>query len=358
MKKTLIAAALCSMAAGAMAANVTLYGVVDEAAYYTNTKQAGVSDSKLVMQSGLNGASRWGIKGSEDLGNGYSVGFILEDGIAADTGVEGGNFDRYSVLQVGTPYGAFQFGRMGVVTGGTSGGVMTANMGATGTSFKAAGTEALMVCENARFDNGIEYKTPSMAGFQITLQYSLGVGTEGGNAHNSDTFFAAAVEYKNGPFAAGVGYDRLKPAYRQDELNTNCPQTVLGYANYDFGVAKVYFGGQYNQHKSVAPGVTYSGLGAAAKGTAGRSDWNSYVVTVGAGIPLAGGQLMPNFGYFKAEDKAFAAADIKGFNFGLTYTYNLSKRTCVYGTAAYLQAKQDGTKNRLTSAGLGLKHTF
>lgn len=41
------------------------------------------------MKSGTRSGSRWGIKGVEDLGNGYSVGFILEQGFNSDDGSVG-----------------------------------------------------------------------------------------------------------------------------------------------------------------------------------------------------------------------------------------------------------------------------
>jgi len=359
MKKTLIvAAALSAMAASTMAAGVTLYGVVDQGLFFKNVKNGytGETTRTFTMESGLCGASRFGFKGTEDLGNGYSAGFILESGIKADDGSYSGSlFNRLSVLQVGTPFGAFQIGRMGTVTGGTSGGVMTDGMGATGTSFKAAGTEALMVTTMARFNNGVEYKSPKMAGFQATVQYSLGTDTDNGNLKNSKTFFGGAIQYTNGSFAAAAGYDRTKPAYHgTDGKNENNQETVLGYASYDFGVAKMYLGAQYNRHK-LAPGNGYTLLGA---GKYDDGDYNSYVFHVAAGIPCAGGTLMPQVGYFKANDKSGDDNDIKGFNVGLTYKYSLSKRTTVYGTAAYQESKDDFEKVKYTQVGVGLRHNF
>ena len=60
------------------ASNITLYGDVDTSAVLTH--DGGASDSKNVidMQSGFLNGSRWGIKGVEELGNGYAVGSILE----------------------------------------------------------------------------------------------------------------------------------------------------------------------------------------------------------------------------------------------------------------------------------------
>ena len=72
MKKTLAALAVLGAFAGsAAAADVQLYGVVDEGFIYTNTKVTDEkSDNQFQLGSGLNLGSRWGLKGTEDLGNG------------------------------------------------------------------------------------------------------------------------------------------------------------------------------------------------------------------------------------------------------------------------------------------------
>ena len=375
MKKTLIAvAALSAMAASAMAANVTAYGTADLGLLFQNTKTSGYTGTdakkngtvrKTTMESGLNSASKFGLKGEEDLGS-YKVGFNYEGAISADTG-KSTLFERLAVLKVTGAFGALQAGRMGAITGGTNGGVMTAGMAGTGTSFKAGGAEALMITETSRINNGIQYKTPSFAGFTAAVQYSLGT-TDNGNLHNSDTFGAVTLQYSNSGLNIGVGFDQTKPANRKSLRNTHQPRTILGYVNYDFGVATAYLGYQYNEHKFVAPGSTYTGLGikvAEVTNTenpaknAERSDYTSNVVTVAAKIPVAGGNLFPQVGYFKAEDKANTSNDdIKGFNVAATYTYALSKRTTLWGSAAYVQAKQDNVKGKYTSAMAGMTHQF
>ena len=375
MKKTLIAvAALSAMAASAMAANVTAYGTADLGLLFQNTKTSGYTGTdakkngtvrKTTMESGLNSASKFGLKGEEDLGS-YKVGFNYEGAISADTG-KSTLFERLAVLKVTGAFGALQAGRMGAITGGTNGGVMTAGMAGTGTSFKAGGAEALMITETSRINNGIQYKTPSFAGFTAAVQYSLGT-TDNGNLHNSDTFGAVTLQYSNSGLNIGVGFDQTKPANRKSLRNTHQPRTILGYVNYDFGVATAYLGYQYNEHKFVAPGSTYTGLGIKvaevtdtenpAKNAEG-SDYTSNVVTVAAKIPVAGGNLFPQVGYFKAEDKANTSNDdIKGFNVAATYTYALSKRTTLWGSAAYVQAKQDNVKGKYTSAMAGMTHQF
>ena len=89
MKKTLAAVAVLGAFAGsALAADVQLYGIVDTGVGYTHTDADGLLDNgvdqskdSFSMKSGQASGSRFGFKGTEDLGNGLTVGFILEDGI-------------------------------------------------------------------------------------------------------------------------------------------------------------------------------------------------------------------------------------------------------------------------------------
>ena len=112
MKKTLIAAAVMATSGIAFAAsNVTLYGVIEEGVLLEKAKHA---DTTVQLRSGFDQGGRWGIKGVEDLGNGYSVGFILEQGFTADDGnvANSGNgttsgFTREAFMYVNGDFGKF-----------------------------------------------------------------------------------------------------------------------------------------------------------------------------------------------------------------------------------------------------------
>ena len=123
MKKTLIAAAVMATSGIAFAAsNVTLYGVIEEGVLLEKAKHA---DTTVQLRSGFDQGSRWGIKGVEDLGNGYSVGFILEQGFSADDGnvANAGNgttsgFTREAFMYVNGDFGKFGAGRTGTLASG------------------------------------------------------------------------------------------------------------------------------------------------------------------------------------------------------------------------------------------------
>lgn len=134
MKKQLLAVAVASaFASTAFAANVEVYGTVDTGLVYNNTSFGGTTtakdSNKFSMDSGVLGGTKFGLKGSEDLGDGYSVSFQLENGFDSDTGamnqsmtVDGKTtnrmFGREARLSLNTPYGTASFGRMGALTSG------------------------------------------------------------------------------------------------------------------------------------------------------------------------------------------------------------------------------------------------
>ena len=96
MKKSFVALAVLGAFAGtSMAAEVTMYGVVDTGLLYQHGEASASIDGigsasaevdSFSMEPGTNSASRFGIRGTEDLGNGMTVGFKLENGFESGTG--------------------------------------------------------------------------------------------------------------------------------------------------------------------------------------------------------------------------------------------------------------------------------
>ena len=82
MRKTLVAvaAALAFGSLSAHAGDIQMYGLIDVGLSYVHSDadQPGVdSVDKFTMENASEFGSRWGIRGTEDLGNGYKVGFVL-----------------------------------------------------------------------------------------------------------------------------------------------------------------------------------------------------------------------------------------------------------------------------------------
>jgi predicted porin len=83
MRKSLVAVALALAFPTAFAqSNVTLYGILDVGVERLDV--GGVSGTRLM--SGISQGSRWGIRGTEALGGGYSAIFTLESRFSIETG--------------------------------------------------------------------------------------------------------------------------------------------------------------------------------------------------------------------------------------------------------------------------------
>jgi predicted porin len=92
MKKSLIAFAIFGAFAASASAqsSVTLYGIVDAGVAHKTSQTASGGTGSL--ESGQLLTSRWGIKGSEDLGDGMKAVFNLESTLFNDTGASGVGF--------------------------------------------------------------------------------------------------------------------------------------------------------------------------------------------------------------------------------------------------------------------------
>lgn len=354
-KKTLAAAAILGAFAGsAFAADVTLYGKIDYGFGFTSTSIDGQDDvNSFQLKSGQNSGSRFGLKGTEDLGNGIKVGFSLENGFAADDGQmdNGGRlFGRESLLFIQGAFGEVSFGRMGqLMSGNGRYGIFTSNIAALGTGWgDIQGIKQVSATGYARMDNMVTYKTPSFAGLNLFAQYSFQndsgeEGTEG--KANVNRYYGIGAQYKNGPFQAvaivdSTNYDSSKAAakhYEDDSLNV-----ALG-GSYDFGVVKTYLAGVYGENATGWGSLTDLKFTAAAATPNGyTATVDGYGVMAGVDVPAFGGTAKFNVGYGEAEQSEVAAGvdkpEFKTYTVGAGYTYNLSKRTMLYTAADYVKA--------------------
>lgn len=111
--------ALLALGAGSVPAvaqtsgGVTLYGLLDTTIRYSTNEDA-AGHSRTQMTDGVLTGSRWGIRGTEDIGGGNKAWFILESGFSPDTGTsqQGGRlFGRTAVVGFDGPYGKLALGR-------------------------------------------------------------------------------------------------------------------------------------------------------------------------------------------------------------------------------------------------------
>lgn len=382
-KKTLAAVAVLGAFAGtAMAANVTLYGVVDEAVAYQYAKADGQSKSDQVgLISGGQSGSRWGLKGTEELGNGLTVGFQLESGFGADDGTLGQSFKndkeekynrifgRQATVYVDGAFGQLGFGRVGTLDSGLGSYSFIYNYVALGTGWGAnAGSKSLWNFGYAdRADNTVTYVSPNFAGVKLYAQYSFAVkGAESEHTAQNNRYAGLGAKYDLGAFSTGlvldtylkrnVSWDKAAEKYKHADVNDQ--YKVSWGASYDFGVAKVMGMVQYGKHMDKI--VTAFGDDDAFDG-----DIEGYNASLGVSAPVMGGTALAQVNYIHGKDKAAAEGDsdkLDGYGIGGGYSYPLSKRTSIYGYAGYGEFKtkggDDNGKLKAAEAGVGLTHKF
>lgn len=176
MKKSLLALAVIGAFAGAANAqsSVTLYGVVDEYLERDSTGQTSGSDiTNTQLSSGGLSGSRFGLRGSEDLGGGNSAIFTLESGFSADTGrsAQGGRlFGRQGFAGFAGGWGQLTAGRQYAPIFYTQ-----ADSDADGFSnFSQPAHLANINGNTLRQDNQIRYTTAALGTFKGMLSFAPG----------------------------------------------------------------------------------------------------------------------------------------------------------------------------------------
>lgn len=301
MKKSLIALAAVAFAGAAVAqSSVTLYGIAD---MWVGKAEGG----KVQVGSGGVNQSRWGLKGSEDLGGGLKAVFTFESGFnLANGAITGPLFGRQANV-------GFE-GGFGTVKLGQNWNALDDIFGAANSGFDSA-LSANGVWRNSYTGAAaaqIYYATPEMGGLSGAFSTQLK-----GNTPNRITAFHA--KYAAGPVYAGLGYE--------DDKATKQKGTLIN-GSFDLGAAKLL--GSYYTTK-----VT---------GVSGKI--NSY--QLGADVPM-GAALTLSVGY--ASSKATGGKSASGV--GLAAAYNLSKRTMLYGG---LRAANDVAGNDFWA--VGVNHKF
>jgi len=391
MKKTLLAAALLAGFAGAASAqsSVTLYGVVD-IGVLSQTIKTGDNDpggnetsNQTGMASGQQAGSRWGLKGVEDLGNGLSANFVYESSVTANTGASSG-FTRQSTLGLASKsWGSFDLGRR--TTPGT---VAFSGIDPFGSGFGTAALDSSMGMVFSRNSNMLMYTSPNFNGFSGAIGYSFDFGGTTYNAPTSATYsnttdliakygsttkaraLGLGLRYAKGPLLIAGTYDTfIAPAWKTGnsvtQQNTdNLTQWNLGLT-YDLKVVKLH--GAYGQNiHGIAEGTntlnnfnsggdTNSEGGFLFSSGARTSSWMLGVsAPVGAsGKVFASWQQMAPGGTFK--DSAKTTTQNVG---SIGYTYNLSKRTNLYGYYSYMSNISMLTGSQSNSLGVGVRHLF
>ena len=322
MKKSLLALSVAAAAMGAQAADVQVYGLLDTSLSFVSS-DADIAGHDRVnsfsMENAKEFGSRFGLKGSEDLGNGYKVAFVLESGIKSDDGSldQGGKlFGREAHVDLVGPFGKLSAGLMPVF-GSTLGadGLFRAIDPLFANYTKAFGSGHVTASSWTRVDNALSYVTPTVAGFTGYAMYSFkndsSKGGVEGHGGESDRYASLAARYKAGALEAVLVADTtMYGTYRTDTAaSKDDGWTVTFGGNYTFdGGVKVlaftqFFGDQELKARPRA-GVGFDGINAVA-GDYGFVD--GYGVSPGARRCCQGQHRLPRHG--KQDRRRLQARD-------------------------------------------------
>ena len=423
MKKSLLAlAALSAFASVAHAqSSVTLYGIIDEAAVYESSQKTGgantvaspnVGGKKIALDSlsGLNG-SRWGLKGTEDLGGGLKAVFQLENGANINTGGfgQGGlEFGRQAYVGLSSTH-------LGTVTAGRQYDAVVDFIGPMifadqiGSAYSALPGDVDNANNGQRINNTIKYTSPNFNGLTFEGLYSLG-GVAGEITRNS--VYSGAVGYANGPFALAAAIlhvDQPNVSYFSNSaigansigtaassvtttsnpmyggyVNANSFQSAAAGGTYALGPAN--FGLIYSNVKFSGLGSSLSAISAAAGIPAGNGVGEAVFNSLEANFTWHWTPALQTGGaysYTKGTNVQFTGLTSNGTHnsdgvhynqFSLSTDYALSKRTDVYvlgvyqiasgvdstgtGATAAINTLSGSTNNHEGVVRVGLRHKF
>ncbi|WP_038207736.1 porin [Xenophilus azovorans] len=425
-------AALAALAAAGVASaqsSVTLFGVVDAGISSYSNKSQLVTDPFVLatdplayifqadsakkswtgMTVGNESSARLGFRGVEDLGGGLAASFWLESSIRNDDASYALNFNRRATVSLSGAFGEIRLGRdykptfsnnsvfdpFGTVGVGTNL-IQKAAGAAPLTASNLVGSDWAFESDNVRASNSVGYFLPRNLGgfygnvmyaFHEKAKYSDGTFTPANGDTRSGRYWGGRFGYANGPLDVAVAYGEQNV---ESDYYDGFDRTVKTFnvgASYDFGVLKLV--GEYARVKSDGEYTNVSPFESLAV-TNGRLNGYHIGLTapVGAGVIKASyGRvtLKPSVHYYglaplpSLKDywaQAFGnQGNPKADQIAVGYVHNLSKRTALYGTVAYIKNKNgadysvggiargnwiSGDYRPKTSIGydLGIRHAF
>ena len=355
MKRIAIPALSLTLLGAAVAAHaqssVTLYGLIDDSIQFAHNANTNNQNFVGMVAGNLQG-SRWGVKGSEDVGGGLKVIFQLENGFNPNTGSLGqGNreFGRQAFVGLSSD----QFGT--VTIGRQYDPVVDMVQNYTGENYLGSHFATPGDVDNndnsSRTNNAVKFTSKTYAGLQFEALYAFG-GVAGSTGAGQT--WSGAASYTNGGFGAAAGYILM------DNASTLAGRTSGGVVGWGAGATS---DGTFDS--------TINSAFASAKSIGIASVAAQYVVgPITGGIRYSNAQYKPDgFSTFTSTERfnvgaAFANYQLTpaallslGYAFthgsgdgpSATYNqislggdYNLSKRTDIYLVSAYQKASGKG----------------
>lgn len=347
IKQISAAALLACMAcaASAQSSNVTLYGNIDQ---YFNYMKSSSGTSFKSLEDGQYLRSRFGVRGTEELGGGTAVKFQMEGGFSTDNGTQADTarfWDRQAwvgLSQAG--YGEVRVGRQN--------GAIFARGGSIDYTSRTLGSIVNVFGTPSRYDNDLSYYSPRIGGVMFEGHVALPETAIG----NRPKVLQWAVDYANDQMRAGYMGLRGKPqaggAVQQDVVYDNV------YFNWLYGQGTVYLTYvRSNNNTSTAvgnnAGSILGNVGGFNAGTDANLNNFYEILQLSADYRLSA-QLRVGALWGQIKDKSGRSRGADGGSIGAYY--DLSKRTTLIGMIETL--KNDTNGGWRPSGSAGLKTTF
>lgn len=322
-----------SASAQASPSSVTLYGTIDVAVEKLSNGP-GPTNKPNMISGGLSG-SRWGIKGSEDLGGGLNAIYTLESGFDVSDGtlLQGGRlFGRQAYIGLSDKsWGQLMAGRQNTLMIDW---ISKYNPFGNG-NYSAKRVDGAF---SDRADNALKY-TGKFGAFSLGALYSFGWNNDQ-DAEDSKVgrMYSAGVRYQQDGLDAAVLYHvkhANKPGLNADSNNRE--QRIAAGLSYKTGAFQVYGGYRWLKQELTTQNYTSNMYWAGA----------SYQVSKPATLSLAlyylDGTTCDNLNAAACPAAQQAGKDQKPWLFVLGADYQASKRTTFYATGAYALNRHDSS---------------
>lgn len=344
MKKRVLfaCATLCGLTGMAWAqSTVTVFGVID-----LNLRSVSNSGGTSLRSMGTDGisSSRFGFRGTEDLGSGLKTSFWLESAFSPDVGTSNATkfFNRASWVSLeSSRLGELRLGREYTPTAYIHTAFDPFNGTGVGSSKNTSNVKDL-IPTYTRADNSISYfLPPDLGGFYGHAMVALGEGGPGKH-------LGASLGWASGPARLVAGYGRTDLVL--GGARRGITRSIA--ASYDFGFAKLL--AEYNMDDFETPASVR------------QRDKRWFIAGT---VPMGSGQFKVLYG--RTDQSGTPALDANDSSqIAVGYQYNLSRRTALYGNYARLHNK--GTGRQFIAAGpaaiaaggtsrgieAGIRHTF
>ena len=327
MQKKIIALAIAAAFAAPVAAmaDATVYGVVDGGLRSITTN--GTTSNVMSSYYGLN-SSRFGIKSSEDLGDGLKANVVLEGDLFVATGQNSSAgtgalslFSRQSTVGLSGSWGAIDLGRQYTTAfkvntvidpfGHQFIGVTSANV-ASGFKNSTTSTLPFGAAAITRNDSDIAY-TGKFGDVTVMANKSVGVATS-----DSGATAAIGATYVSGPITVAGEYTKVKAGVSTALVTSDMTHWQLG-AGFNFGDGSVKVG--YADQKNADSSTTLGSL--AGSDAEAKNVWigGNYNLSSKVGVTAA---------YYRTTYAYTGSNDVVGTNVVAAVTYALSKKTALY----------------------------